>query len=193
MSTSGPTTPNGRSCVWTKPARSCIRRRVGACRWRPPSRSGEDYEYERHGVANLFLAIEPLCGRRRVRVTDRRTKHDFAEQLRLLADEDYPDSEIMIVLVIDNLNTHGPGAPYEHFEPEEAHRLVRRFEWHYTPEHASWLNTLALRTSASVAECELSVLAAQCLDQRIPDKETLIREVAAWEGRHNRTCARIDW
>jgi hypothetical protein len=144
----------------------------------------EDYEYERHGVANLFLAIEPLCGRRRVRVTDRRTKHDFAEQLRLLADEDYPDVEIIIVLVVDNLNTHGPGALYEHFDPEEAHRLARRFEWHYTPEHASWLN---------IAECELSVLTAQCLDRRIPDKDALIRAVAAWQERRNNTCAKVLW
>ena len=143
----------------------------------------EDYEYERHGVANLFLAIQPLCGWRRVRVTDRRTKHDFAEQLRLLSDEDHPDAEI-IVLVVDNLNTHGPGALYEHFEPEEAHRLAARFEWHYTPEHASWLN---------IAECELSVLAARCLDQRIPDKDTLIREVAAWEDRRNKACAKVVW
>ena len=143
----------------------------------------EDYEYERHGVANLFLAIQPLCGWRRVRVTDRRTKHDFAEQLRLLSDEDHPDAEI-IVLVVDNLNTHGPGALYEHFEPEEAHRLAARFEWHYTPEHGSWLN---------IAECELSVLAARCLDQRIPDKDTLIREVAAWEDRRNKACAKVVW
>jgi hypothetical protein len=143
----------------------------------------EDYEYERHGVANLFLAIQPLCGWRRVRVTDRRTKRDFAEQLRLLSDEDHPDAEI-IVLVVDNLNTHWPGALYEHFEPEEAHRLAARFEWHYTPEHASWLN---------IAECELSVLAARCLDQRIPDKDTLIREVAAWEDRRNKACAKVVW
>ncbi len=116
-----------------------------------------------HGVANLFLAVEPLRGWRKVRVTDRRTRRDFAEQLRLLADEDYPHVQ-RIVLVVDNLNTHGPAALYETFEPEEAHRLAARFEWHYTPEHGSWLN---------IAECELSVLATQCLDQRIPDKETL--------------------
>ena len=143
----------------------------------------QDYEYERHGVANLFLTLAPLCGWRKVRVTERRTQCDFAEQLRLLSDEDFPDAEI-IVLVVDNLNTHSPGALYEYFEPEEAHRLAARFEWHYTPEHASWLN---------IAECELSVLAAQCLNQHIPDKDTLIRQVAAWEERRNRTCARVDW
>lgn len=143
----------------------------------------EDYEYERHGVANLFLAIEPLRGYRKVRVTAHRTKRDFAEQLRLLADEDYPDAEV-IVLVVDNLNTHGPGTLYEAFEPEKAHRLAARFEWHYTPEHGSWLN---------IAECELSVLATQCLDQRIPDTETLIREVTAWETRRNNARAKVIW
>lgn len=143
----------------------------------------QDYEYERHGVANLFLAIEPLRGRRSVRVTERRTKRDFAEQLRLLSDVDYPDADL-IVLVVDHLNTHGPGALYETFEPAEAHPLAARFEWHYTPEHGSWLN---------VAECELSVLAAQCLDRCIPDRDTLIREVAAWETRRNMACARVVW
>ncbi len=143
----------------------------------------EDYEYERQGVANLFLSIEPLRGWRKVRVTDRRTKRDFAEQLRQLADEDYPEAEV-IVLVVDNLNTHGPSALYETFEPEEAHRLAQRFEWHYTPEHGSWLN---------IAECELSVLVRQCLNQRIPDKETLSREVAAWEARRNQANVKVVW
>ncbi len=143
----------------------------------------QDYEYERHGVCNLFLAFEPLRGWRKVRVTDRRTKQDFAEQLRLLADEDYPQAETM-VLVVDNLNTHGPGSLYERFAPAEAHRLAAKFEWHYTPEHGSWLN---------VAECELSVLAGQCLKRRIPDKEMLIHEVAAWEERRNRQEAKVDW
>jgi hypothetical protein len=149
----------------------------------PDQPSREDYEYERHGVANLFLVIEPLRGWRKVRVTERRTKLDFAEQLQQLADEDFSAAE-MIVLITDNLNTHGPGALYERFEAAEAHRLAAKFEWHYTPEHASWLN---------IAECELSVLAGQCLDQRIPDKDTLIREVAAWEARRNQTCTKVDW
>ncbi len=143
----------------------------------------QDYEYERHSVVNLFLAIEPLRGWCKVRVTDRRTRHDFAEQLRLLADEDYPQAQ-RIVLVVDNLNTHGPGARYETFALEEAHRLAARFEWHYTPEHGSWLN---------IAECELSVLAKQCLDRRIPDKETLICEVAAWEKRRNQAAVKVVW
>ena len=143
----------------------------------------QDYEYERHGVCNLFLAFEPLRGWRKVRVTDRRTRQDFAEQLRVLADEDYPEAE-SIVLVLDNLNTHGPASLYERFAPEEAHRLAAKFEWHYTPEHGSWLN---------VAECELSVLGGQCLKRRIADKKTLIHQVAAWEERRNRHYAKVDW
>lgn len=142
-----------------------------------------DYEYERHGVANLFLVVQPLGGWRKVRVTDRRTKLDFAEQLRQLADEDFPDAEI-IVLVTDNLNTHGPAALYEAFEPAEARRLATRFEWHFTPEHASWLN---------VAECELSVLTRQCLTQDFADKEILGRMVAAWEARRNLMQVTVDW
>jgi len=155
----------------------------GSLPMRPAQPAREDYEYERHGVANLFLTVEPLAGRRNVRVTARRTNGDFAEQLRLVADEDYPDAET-IVLVIDNLNTHGPGALYEHFAPEEAHRLAARFEWHYTPEHGSWLN---------IAECELSVLAAQCLNQRIADQATLAQEVSTWVERRNRICAKVVW
>ena len=155
----------------------------GSLPMRPAQPAREDYEYERHGVANLFLTVEPLAGRRNIRVTARRTNSDFAEQLRLVADEDYPDAET-IVLVIDNLNTHGPGALYEHFPPAEAHRLAARFEWHYTPEHGSWLN---------IAECELSVLATQCLNQRIADQATLAQEVSAWVERRNRTCAKIVW
>lgn len=155
----------------------------GSLPMRPAQPAREDYEYERHGVANLFLTVEPLAGRRNVRVTARRTNGDFAEQLRLVADEDYPDAET-IVLVIDNLNTHGPGALYEHFAPEEAHRLAARFEWHYTPEHGSWLN---------IAECELSVLAAQCLNQRIADQASLAQEVSTWVERRNRICAKVVW
>ena len=143
----------------------------------------QDYEYERHGVCNLFLSIEPLAGRRKVRVTDRRTAHDFAEQLRVLVDEDYPDAD-RVVLVVDNLNTHGPACLYERFQPAMARRIAAKLEWHYTPEHGSWLN---------IAECELSVLARQCLTRRLPDKVTLIREVAAWELRRNAVHVSVDW
>ena len=152
-----------------------------------PMQSGQpqrqDYEYERHGVCNLFLSVEPLCGRRKVRITDRRTAQDFAEQLRVLVDEDYPDADV-VVLVVDNLNTHGPACLYERFEPAEARRIAAKLEWHYTPEHGSWLN---------IAECELSVLASQCLSRRILDKATLTREVAAWELRRNTAHVSVDW
>lgn len=161
--------PPARSFVWTKPARNYTPRGSLPLQTAQPVR--QDDAYERRGVVNLLLAIEPLRGWRKGRVADRRTKRDVAEQLRQLAEEDDPHAR-RIVLVVDNLNTHGPGALSEAFAPEEAHRLAARFEWHYTPEHGSWLN---------IAECELSVRATQCLDRRIPDKQTLIREVAAWE------------
>jgi hypothetical protein len=143
----------------------------------------QDYEYARHGVGNLFLSVEPLRGQRRVRVTERRTALDFAQQLRLLVDEEYPEAE-MIVLVTDNLNTHKPACLYECFAPAEARRIASRLEWHYTPEHGSWLN---------MAECELSVLARQCLDRRIPDQQTLAAEVAAWQTKRNAAQVTIDW
>jgi hypothetical protein len=142
-----------------------------------------DYEYARHGVCNLFLAIEPLAGRRRVRVTERRTAQDFAEQLRVLVDDEYPEVE-RLVLVTDNLNTHTPACLYERFEPAEARRIASKLEWHYTPEHGSWLN---------IAECELSVLARQCLDRRIPDQANLEHEAAAWETRRNAARITVDW
>ena len=143
----------------------------------------QDYEYERRGVANLFLAIEPLRGWRNVRVTERRTRCDCAEQLRLLSDEEYPQAE-RIVLVVDTLNTHGPGALDEAFEPEAAHRLAARCEWHDTPEHGSWRN---------IAECERSVLQRQCLDRPIPDMSTRKREVSAWEERRHKAWSKVIW
>lgn len=143
----------------------------------------EDYEYARHGTANLFLAVEPLVGRRSVRVTGRRTARDFAEELRRLVDEEYPAAE-QIVLVTDNLNTHTPACLYERFAPEEARRIARKIEWHYTPEHGSWLN---------IAECELAVLSGQCLNRRIADHEMLVREVSAWATRRNAARVTIDW
>ncbi len=135
----------------------------------------QDSEYARGGVANLFLAFEPLAGWRHVEVTERKTSVDFARFLQVLSDEQYAEAE-RIVLVCDNLSTHTPAALYEAFEPAEARRLAGRFEWHYTPKHGSWLN---------VAEMELSVVARQCLDRRIPDLETLRREVAAWQKTRN--------
>lgn len=117
----------------------------------------QDYEYKRNATCNLFMSVEPLAGKRRVRVTDRRTNQDFAEQLRCLSDEDYPEAE-KIVLVTDNLNTHSVACLYERFEPPEARRITERFEWHFTPEHGSWLN---------MAEIELNVLDRQCTGCRI--------------------------
>lgn len=149
----------------------------------PEQPQRQDYEYVRHGVCNLFMAVEPLRGWRRVRVTDRRTAQDLAEQLRILVEEDYAEAE-RIVLVTDNLNTHTLACLYERFEPPQARRIASKLEWHYTPEHGSWLN---------IAECELSVLARQCLDRRIPDKTTLEEEAAAWETRRNAARVTVDW
>jgi len=149
----------------------------------PNRRERIDYEYERNGTTNVFLWVEPLKGRRKATITDRRTSIDFAEQLKQLVNVDYLEAE-QVVLVADNLNTHSPAALYERFEPAEAHRIAKRIEWHYTPEHASWLN---------MAEIELSVLSRQCLNRRIADKETLMKEVAAWEQQRNSVNATIDW
>ncbi len=149
----------------------------------PGSPRRQDYEYERNGTSNLFMLFNPLSGRRRVKVTARRTKIDLAEMLREIVDVDYPEAEI-VVLVMDNLNTHTLGALYEAFEPAEALRIARRLEIHHTPKHGSWLN---------MAEIELSVLSRQCLGQRIPDVATLTAEVAAWERRRNEAGARTEW
>ena len=142
-----------------------------------------DYEYERNGTANLFMMFAPLEGWRHVKVTDRHTAVDYAQVLKELSDTHFPDAK-KIVLVQDNLNTHKQASLYKAFPPEEARRLVERFEWHYTPKHRSWLD---------MAESELSVLSGQCLDRRSPDKQNLIEEVAAWEPRRNRDHAKPDW
>ena len=150
---------------------------------RPGSPAKQDSEYTRGGMANLFMAFEPLAGKRHVEVTARKTSIDFAHFMKQLANEHYPDAR-KIVLVCDNLSTHSPAALYEAFEPEEARRLVQRFEWHYTPRHGSWLN---------VAEMELSVLARQCLDRRIPDLPVLAKEAAAWEAQRNAAQVKVHW
>jgi len=142
-----------------------------------------DYEYERNGTANLFMMFAPLEGWRCVKVTDRHTAVDYAQVLKELSDTHFPDAR-QIVLVQDNLNTHKPASLYEAFPAAEARRLVERFEWHYTPKHGSWLD---------MAESELSVLSGQCLDRRIPDKQTLIEEVAAWQHSRNKNHAKADW
>ena len=142
-----------------------------------------DYEYVRHGTANLFMISEPLLGWRHVAVTERRTAKDYAEVLRWLAEEVHPDAKV-IVLVQDNLNTHTLASLYEAFPPERARRLAERFEVHYTPKHGSWLN---------VAEIELSVLARQCLDRRIDSAGKLGREVGAWEEERNERGDEVRW
>ena len=142
-----------------------------------------DYEYERRGTAHLFLNVQPLGGWRRVEITDQRTKHDFAHQMKLLVDVHFPDAAV-IRSVLDNLNTHPPAAPYEAFPPAEARRILKKLELHSTPVHGSWLN---------LAELESSMLTRQCLDRRIPDRETLATEVAGWEAARNEQRATITW
>jgi hypothetical protein len=142
-----------------------------------------DYEYVRHGTANLFMAFEPLLGWRAAQVTQRRTAKDFAEVLRWLAEDVHPDAR-KVVLVTDNLNTHGPGCLYEAFEPRRARRIAERLEWHYTPKHGSWLN---------LAEIELAALGKQCLGRRISSAEELAREVTAWEQERNERQVGANW
>ncbi len=142
-----------------------------------------DYQYERNGVSNLFMFFEPLGNWRHVAVTDRRTAIDYAQQMKWLVDERYPDA-LKITVIHDQLNTHVPASLYKAFEPAEAKRILDKLEFHYTPKHGSWLN---------MAEIELSVLTRQCLDRRIPDQETLKREVAAWEQLRNQGNYSVDW
>lgn len=142
-----------------------------------------DYEYKRNGTRNLFMHCEPKTGWRHVEVTQQRTMCDFAHQMKWLVDEAYPSAEV-VRLVLDNLNTHRPASLYEAFTPEEARRILRRLEFHYTPKHGSWLN---------MAEIELSVLNGQCLDRRVSDEARLKCEVQAWQAARNAAQAKIDW
>ena len=141
-----------------------------------------DYEYERCGVCNIFMAGEPLAGKRMVRVTERRTKRDWARFVKEIA-EQYPQAE-RITLVMDNLSTHKPGSLYESFSPEEAKRLWDRFDFVFTPKHGSWLN---------VAEIELNVLNGQCLNRRIDEIETVRQEVQAWQEYRDNLEAKVNW
>ena len=150
---------------------------------RPGQPARFDYEYERNGTRNLFLFTEPQAGFRHINVTEQRTMKDFAHQMKWLVDECYPHAEVVRV-VLDNLNTHKAASLYEAFAPEEARRIVKKLEFHYTPKHGSWLN---------MAEIELSVLQRQCLARRIADEATLVHEVAAWEKQRNEKQATIDW
>jgi len=142
-----------------------------------------DHEYVRNGVAEIFLEVEPLTGRRHVDITEHRTRKDWAAFVKGMRDERYPEAT-KVRLVMDNLNTHSTASLYEAFAPEEARRLAERLEIHYTPKHGSWLN---------VAEIELSALNTQCLDRRIPGIDLMRKEVAAWELDRNNRAKTIDW
>jgi len=142
-----------------------------------------DYEYERNGTCNIFMVFEPLTGQRYVRVSERRTKLDWAELIKELVDEMHPEA-IQIRLVMDNLNTHTLASLYERFTPVEARRITEKLDIHYTPKHGSWLN---------VAEIELSVLSQQCLAERIPDIGSVKKAVTAWKNERNQKTKKVDW
>jgi transposase len=160
---------------------------IGETRQPIPPEPGQvaryDYEYRRNGTVNLFVLLDAHRPWRKVKVTQQRTAGDFAQCLRELVDLDYPQAE-RIRVVLDNLSTHTPGSLYEAFPAPEAHRLLRRLEFHFTPKHASWLN---------MAEIEIGVLRGQCLDRRIATRERLAQEIAAWERQRNAAGARIKW
>jgi transposase len=149
----------------------------------PGQPAKEDYEYKRNGTANLFVLLCPLLGWRHLEVTARRGYVEFAHLMKALVDVFFPQAEVIRV-VLDNLNTHVLGALYEAFEPEEARRIARKLEFHYTPKHGSWLN---------MAELEFSVLSRQCLNRRIATREELLQAVAAWERERNELRTRIEW
>ena len=150
---------------------------------KPGTPARHDYEYKREGTANLFMLLQPLLGWREVRPTERRTAKDFAEVLRYLAEELYPEAEA-IVLVTDNLNTHTTACLYETFAPDRARRIAERLEWHYTPKHGSWLN---------MAEVEFAALTTQCLDRRIGSMKQLRTQVEAWEEERNERMIGVNW
>ena len=160
---------------------------IGEVRDPLPSAPGQiakyDSEYERKGTANIFMAVEPLGGRRTTQVTERRTKTDWAQFIQSLVNNVYPTAQ-KIILVMDNLNIHSIGSFYEAFDPEVARSLAERLEIHYTPKHGSWLN---------MAEIELSVLCRQCLDRRIDCQQKMIDEIATWEDDRNKRQTKIDW
>ncbi len=143
----------------------------------------QDYEYVRKGTANIFMAVEPKGGRRVTQVTDQRTKRDFALFAKELVDKHYRYADVLQI-VADNLNTHNESSFYENFSKEEASRILRKIEFHYTPKHASWLN---------VAEIEIGVMDTECTDRRIKDKEMLKQEIRAWTIRRNRQRKKINW
>lgn len=150
---------------------------------RPGQVARQDNEYQRNGTCNLFMIFQPLMGLRHVEVTERRTKTDFAACMKALVDDYFPHADTIRV-VLDNLNTHNAASLYDAFPPEEARRLAKKLEFHYTPKHGSWLN---------MAEIELSALSRQCLDRRIPDMDRLKAEIAAWEITRNQHKTTVDW
>jgi len=160
---------------------------IGEVREPIPCKPGKpervDDEYVRNGVAEIFIEVEPLAGRRHVDVTEHRARTDWAWWIKDMLDKRYPDAD-KVRLVLDNLNTHSTASLYETFPPEEARRLAERLEIHYTPKHGSWLN---------IAEIELSVLKGQCLDRRIPDMQTMKQHVAAWKDIRNNRESKITW
>lgn len=160
---------------------------VGEVRIPIPGKPGQpkriDDEYIRNGVVEIFMEVEPLADKRHVAMTERRTRKDWAHQIKSMLDERYPEA-IKVRLIMDNLNTHNVASLYETFEPQEAQRLASRLEIHHTPKHGSWLN---------MAEIELSVLKGQCLDRRIADIITMKAEVLAWENHRNNSVKAINW
>lgn len=150
---------------------------------KPGKERKEDFEYERCGVCNIFMANEPLTGKRYVKITEFKTKRDWAEFIKEISDDLYPKAK-KITLVMDNYNTHTPGALYETYLPKEAKRILDRFEFKYTPKHGSWLN---------MAEIELNVLMGQCLSRRIDNMNTIKKEVSAWQKHRNNKEYKIEW
>ncbi len=169
-------------CMDESPKQLIKQTRIPIAR-KPGQDAKEDYEYARNGVANIFMANEPLKGKRFVKVLKRKTKKEWAHFAKDIADKYYPEAE-KIRLVMDNLNTHKPSALYETFPPQEAKRIWDRFEFIYTPKHGSWLN---------MAEIELNVLMGQCLNRRIDDMTTIRKEVKAWQQSRNNKKAKINW
>jgi hypothetical protein len=160
---------------------------VGETRQPLPPAPGQgaryDYEYQRNGVCNLFMFFDPVQGWRHVEVTERRTMQDWAWAMKAVVDGSYPSADL-ITVVLDNLNTHVPAALYATFPPAEARRVRHRLEFIYTPKHGRWLN---------MAEIELRVLSRQCLNRRLGDRDTVTREVSAWERRRNDAGVTVDW
>ena len=150
---------------------------------RPGDNKKIDSEYIRNGTCSIFAFVEALAGRHHVSVREHRTAIDWAEEIRYLDDEMYPDIQ-KIILVMDNLNTHKPASLYKAFPPEEARRIIKKLEIHYTPKHGSWLD---------IAEIELNVMTRQCLSRRISSIDVLRSELAAWEGERNNGKSKVNW